>query len=89
MHPHPYNQSQFICQSFNESTGVGIFCPVACLLLETVYIEKTLEEGKEKGKELSIALLSPNPPKMPRKGVRKTRGKGDLATILKHDLFLL
>lgn len=48
MHPYPHNQSQFISQSFSRSTGVGIFYPAACLLLETVYIEKTLEEGKKK-----------------------------------------
>lgn len=59
----------------------GIFYPVAHLLLETVYIEKTLEEGKKKGKELSAALPTPKPPKMLRKGAMKTWGKGDLAMI--------
>lgn len=68
---------------------MGIFYPIACLLLETVYIEKTLQEGKKKEKELSIVLPSPRPLKVPRKGAMKTWGKGDLATILKHDLFLL
>lgn len=48
-----------------------------------------MEEDKKKGKELSIALPSPKPPRFPRKSAMKTWGKGDLATILKRDLFAI
>lgn len=60
-------------------------------ILQPVSFQKQFIQKRhwKKARKNEIALPSPKPPKMPRKGARKTWGKGDLAAILKRDLFLL